>query len=263
MLLFSSLFLISCNNEVEDVPIVVSSVQPQIEEKLSFDSKADLAQILNLNNTRSAAYLTPNFVALTSPVQIADTIFNSLSAEEKEELKSSGTSYYDLLGFDKYVPNEKLANLLNSRGEIIVADTLYRVTPYGVFYTPKSYEQELDSVLVHVTDEQLNATNEETIAVSSHVKLRKTFGGAESVTSNYVVEALPQTRSTSIDNIPYQNFPVFGHKNITIVGKIIGSIKATWGLYKEMPVKSLYSGEVILAAKYENQWQGMKIFVKR
>lgn len=50
-------------------------------------------------------------------------------------------NYYEAFGYDNLVPNENFARLLNWKGEIIVNDSLYKITPIGTFCFSNATEQ--------------------------------------------------------------------------------------------------------------------------
>lgn len=68
-------------------------------------------------------------------------------------LRANNTNTTKNISLEVLVPDDKLANMLNSKGEIIINDTLYRITKDGTFYTFKNnreilnkYVEKIDSI---------------------------------------------------------------------------------------------------------------------
>ncbi len=199
-----------------------------LEKKLSFSTAFELENALRDVSTRSvAANLIPDsFTSLTDPVVLSDSLLNTLTAEERAEVASSGESYYDLLEFNRYLPNERLAGLLNSRGKVIVADTLYQVTPYGVFLTPSENEHKLDSVVAYLRDNDIQFEYaDEKKHLSDNVYLINTFDFSPQQQEDETVAASRAMTTRSItEQIPFSAFPTFNYKSKTLVGKALGAI---------------------------------------
>jgi len=67
-------------------------------------------------------------------------IEDNLSLEVLEE-----ASVYEIAGYDTLVPNLAFAGLLNRRGEIQVADTIYKISPKGTYYFHESLLETFES----------------------------------------------------------------------------------------------------------------------
>lgn len=75
------------------------------------------------------------FTSLLDEVSPNASCLDDLTEEEKDTILSQHLSYYEAFGYDELVPNENFAKLLNWKGEILVDDSLYRITPIGTFCT--------------------------------------------------------------------------------------------------------------------------------
>lgn len=124
-----TVILCSCSNElpidtVKELPISDSKNDSEI---LSFKSSEDfLSTIENLD--------------LENPVLTrANSSF--VSAENIYEQENDENADNEYIGF--LIPNEKYRSLFNKDLEIIINDTLYKVTKYGTLFTHISNKSEL------------------------------------------------------------------------------------------------------------------------
>lgn len=113
--------LCSCNNElpIENVQEVQKSNSKEESEILSFkNSKEFLSAIENLD--------------LDNPI-ITRASSSFVSAENIYQQGNDENADNEYIGF--LIPDEKYRNFFNKNLEIIVNDTLYRVTKYGTLLT--------------------------------------------------------------------------------------------------------------------------------
>lgn len=85
------------------------------------------------------------------------------------------------------VPNDNFRMLLNNSGQIIVADTIYQITPKGTFFTHVSNRSELQNAL-DGSDFTFNSSKE--VYTKGNVSLIKTFGdgSTEQFEESYALE---------------------------------------------------------------------------
>jgi len=82
---------------------------------------------------------------LTDLVLPDDPILDEVSEEEKNVIIEEGLTYYDLQGCEDYIPSESFAKILNSKCEIQLEDSLYKITEFGVLRTLGANGEKLDS----------------------------------------------------------------------------------------------------------------------
>lgn len=75
------------------------------------------------------------FTSLLDEVSSNAPCLDELTTEEKDTILSQHLTYYEAFGYEDLVPNENFAKLLNWKGEFLVGDSLYRITPIGTFCT--------------------------------------------------------------------------------------------------------------------------------
>lgn len=69
---------------------------------------------------------------------------------------------------DDFIRNDKFASVLNAKGEVIIADTIYRYTQYGRFSTHISKKQKLDTYVSQLTPNY--QTTEGTVFVTEDIQ---------------------------------------------------------------------------------------------
>jgi hypothetical protein len=107
---------------------------------VNFSSKQILADMIEGGNCKTRASLSSfvengTFVSLMDEIRPDADCLTELSPEEKDTILTNHLNYYSAFGYDNLIPNENFARLLNWKGEIIVNDSLYRITPLGTFCT--------------------------------------------------------------------------------------------------------------------------------
>lgn len=149
-ILFLLSFLVySCNKAEIETPIDASLELSSINQVIrSFSSKEELNRAINNNNSE--------FV-LTKSANASDNLFSPLPASLIESdpivsvdvcrsyLKNSVITSYEVCGYDVLVPNNGFARLLNHRGEVMVNNTIYKVSPRGTYYFSPDYLEVFES----------------------------------------------------------------------------------------------------------------------
>ena len=110
-------------------------------DMLNIDSKETVKKLVN--QEESLTSLTKSFTGnkiqnLLTEMNFIDYINDPVISVELRSLGISkpptNINIYELLGYDNLVPNLNFAKLLNIRGEIMVRDTIYKISPAGTFY---------------------------------------------------------------------------------------------------------------------------------
>ena len=169
---FYSFFLItiiltSCsdNSFIQDSENLFSKPEDTQIGYLQFNSADDLIRSIKDNNSLgSRKKAKPNaevsaevssgvFISLMAPIDTAINIstrtddniiryeVGSYSAiSQQAMIQEDNLSTYYALGYDSIVPDINFAKLLNIKGEIQVADTVYKISPRGTYFFLSSLE---------------------------------------------------------------------------------------------------------------------------
>ncbi|MFV0291625.1 MAG: hypothetical protein ACK5IJ_12130 [Mangrovibacterium sp.] len=179
-------------------------------------SKNDLALILSgssgISKKSTASYIKPvQFVSLLSECN------NEMNTKSDNIDESESTQrFYDLNNYSELIPNEDLAELLNFQAEILIGDTIYRITEKGTFF----YHKNQDAFILD-NFEELATTEGSEISngiyeVSDGLFLHKTFEADENFTEE-------ENYTMSTRDIPVSSFPTYYTDAKTIVGGWIQS----------------------------------------
>jgi|GEM_PF-5905319 hypothetical protein len=102
------------------------------DQMLSFSSKEEVKYVVNTFLNEEKQIESSCFMS-----ELQNANFRAL-VKNTDLLKSAEIDVYITEGFDTLVPNREFARLLNSKGEFMVSDTVYKITPFGTYYFPKS-----------------------------------------------------------------------------------------------------------------------------
>lgn len=119
------------------------------------------------------------FTSLLDEVSSNAPCLDELTTEEKDTILSQHLTYYEAFGYEDLVPNENFAKLLNWKGEILVDDSLYRITPIGTFCTSDATpvgSQKIESLYQQILQKDSLAFNDSTfIKLTDNVLLYNSF----------------------------------------------------------------------------------------
>lgn len=218
-----SLLICACNSEdiveqVENKDFI--SHENVITDIMSFDNKDAFTKALdNYDITKGHG------TRATGSFYSADDIYNNSSGEDAEIEK---------IGF--LVPDEKFRHFLNKNLEIIVNDTLYRITKDGTFFAHLSDKEELEKAVKRVGDFTRTAND---LKELGNVRLKNTFNtwDGDSLNpindENYFDEEsddviIPNNQSMTraaahrdITRKDIEKFPTVGAVNVHIKDKIL------------------------------------------
>lgn len=202
-------------------------------EIMSFSSKEDFQQALeDFDPTqRGLTRASNSFLS-------ADDLYENAHEEDSEAEK---------IGF--LIPDEKYRSFLNKNLEIIVNDTLYRITKDGTFYARVENRSELQEAVRHVGDfKSIHADLKE----FGNVKLKNTFGTWNNDSPNPIEDEdffldededededeVPQTRATAgskeLTREDVENFPTIGTVGVSIIDKVI---RFSPGYFNHKPIQ--------------------------
>ena len=237
----TSFVLFSCNSEqiISDVSTQTTHEETQIREFKNKESFIQAVEHMNLDKIRKT--------------RAGD---NFISAEEIYSETEDGKDSIEQIGF--ILPDERYRNILNKDLEVIVNDTLYKVTNNGTFYSHRSFQKELEK---KITDIQSFKDINKNLKRNGNIFLINTFNNWSTTTSdpikdlNYfeddsldvIIENKPQTRSVKTGGITreeIEKFPIIGTTNVKIVDKIMrmspGYLNHTKLRFNFNPKRKLY-----------------------
>lgn len=191
-----------------------SSCQKELEpigESVSFSSNHNPASTPNVFSSRAA--------------------FEAAMKSEPSGLRSLNVyDNGDNLELEELVPNDNFRRLLTPKGEIIVNDTLYRISPEGTYFTPVDNADELNRIIERKGYLEMRKTSQN-LYILNGVSLIKTFG--DEVQSSETSENFNEDNSiaknlrASNQELDINRFPVKNVDRVTIVGKLIQSLFGT------------------------------------
>lgn len=164
----------------------------------------------------------PKILLLTDKVQPNDPILDEVSDDEKSVILEEEMTYYDLYGCEEYIPSESFAKLLNSKREIQLDASLYRITEFGTLRTfgNNSVKLELAYNIIKA-DTTIAKSTSDFIPVTKDVVLHP---------YNEIVyigepdgQAGTRTRS-SVSDMPTDEFKHYMAESKTCLGKALGAI---------------------------------------
>lgn len=241
----SFLLLVSCTNDaidnIEDNALTTNASFNFESNILRVENREALQQLIDHGLPPSTRASKP-FLSMMDVVNPRDPRLDSLSQEEKDTIMNNQMTYYELFGFADIIPNENFARLISPFGDIIVDDTLYRITTYGTAYTHYFNRLELDTLVKRIPHQaNLFPHNEQAIALSPRVKMINSFHYAPPRIDNLITEEYTfdvgddfgggsgsgtgtgtgtgsGNGNTALNNIPFSSFPTFSSSSHTFVG---------------------------------------------
>ncbi|MDR1524045.1 MAG: hypothetical protein LBS79_02155 [Tannerella sp.] len=135
----------------------------------SCSEKGSFEQIVEDGTSVQPADAEIEILSFSSEEAFKDGLYSLMQANEKDEVSTKNLSVNDsrtnLTDFPElpanqslaespdytermrdYVPNESLAKLLNKDGEIIIGNTIYKITPNGTYYFSKNNKLIFDKI---------------------------------------------------------------------------------------------------------------------
>lgn len=206
----------SCSNDMtnNETSLTKNGRDSISETFLKFQNKECLKNAIENGTTRASLglYGDDNFVSLMDKVKADDPYLNTISSEEKDYVLSNELSYYEMYGYDEILPNENFAKLLNSKGEIQVNDSVYRITNYGTLCANIECLSEMDKCYDKLLKDSVDFGGNAQIKLSPNVVLCNSF-------KKINFEQMATTR-TNIDNVPSDVYKYYTSDPATFVGKL-------------------------------------------
>jgi len=259
-LVFTSFLFFSCTetelyeslgNESKNEVIEQNEKESSVMEFTNKEAFLDAIENGVAPQTRALA--ESDFISLMDEISPNDPILDSLTCEEKDYVLNNHLTYYEAFDCEGIVPNENFARTLNLDGEVVVNDTIYKVTGYGTLYAKAIYRKELESAFEKVNEKDLQfRNNEEEKQLSTNVKMVNTFAKKQLADNPYYQRytdnddgvingnttgrgTQPSSSSSStstspsntpIEQIPFSSFATYPSGSKTFVGKLW---QALWG----------------------------------
>lgn len=206
----------------------------------------DLSTVISQSRHRALSVIpttpTPNDTVpdLFTPVGDASnyTDDNIVSYEmqiSKELLiKNGDLTLYEACGYDSIVPDTAFAKLLNIKGEIQVADTVYKISPRGTYYFVASLEKYFTDNFEKLEKKEGVQIGEKTYKIDDKgIYLFESFDQdviedeastlADSINESLTPQAPPLNGSFA-DKVNWDAFPTYNADAKTIVGKVWQSL---------------------------------------
>ena len=189
---------ISCSDNIELENMYERNLQTRGSESspiLNFSSREEFEQALasleNSTSTYSATFLLP---------------------ENQSLLKQS--VYEDYM--DSYVPDPNFARLLNKDGEIIVNDTVYKITTNGTYYYPLNRKNEFENLFQRDSSIMGTSLSDRLYKISDDIYRYDTFADKREFEESKLNEI--STLKASPDRVSYgknPNYDVFITEDMT------------------------------------------------
>ncbi len=191
------LLLSSCQDDINQSYVNHErSNNSELLPMLSFESKKSLEKFVNSNDINKLSLKTRStdgFVSMMATVEEGQKtgleICRPIEGEALESAIQDGLTYYEMLGYYKLIPNEDIAATLNVNGEVMVNDTIYKVTSEGTYFFPSSSRVTATSIIKDLPEGQ--QVSEYTYLINDQIKRYDTFHGG------VLEESVDKTRGLS------------------------------------------------------------------
>lgn len=226
-------FLFSCvENEIQKP---IENIEKSTSERLVFNSLLEFHSLISKVNSQNLNSGLPELEEKISKFPLFNSLSQSLNGKPQNLAVNFRILDTEILkdSISELVPDMTLRHFLNEKLEIEIENTIYKVTPFGTFYSAsEDYEK-----LLRVLDKyyQSNATNtriqNETL-LEEGVYFEDTFGDQSylptydtPVTGNVIYQAndfavlAPYTYALPKDD--YQKFKTYSYGAKTVVGQLI------------------------------------------
>lgn len=166
-----------------------------------------------------------SIVSLTDTVRSDDPILNQISEEERQIILEEKLTYYDLYGCDEYIPSLNFAKILNSRREIQMGDSVYKITELGVFRAHEKNKENIENAYEALEEDSSYIEGEkyeDFIGLEDGVEFRP-YKEMNDIIEENGQEDNPTTRS-SISDIPTSGFKHYSTQSKTVLGRILSAL---------------------------------------
>ncbi len=146
ILLFAVLAFFFSSCEKDALTETAGVDMPVKVDRLSFDSKeafwSAMHEMSDFERSGMSSRLKSSLFSTISSLSIENDPVLSCDLREIIQTKATGVkTIYEVGNYEDLVPDERLAALLNARGEIEVGGTIYKIAEEGTYYFPKTKEK--------------------------------------------------------------------------------------------------------------------------
>lgn len=168
-----------------------------------------------------------------------DEDYGGIEEGSETEEESSSQTIYEALGYDELIPNRSLARMMNARAEVMVQDTIYKVSHRGTYFYPAIYKEEFEQSYESFENSDGTLIDSLLYQMSEHVFRYSTFDGDfyeegednleegaddEEDGPNQIYDLTKAPTIVPFSNLNWNSFPRENISSHTWVGKIIESI---------------------------------------
>jgi len=203
----------------------------------TFSSRTELFEALEVLDSYTkgdtSAYipvLTENdlFVPLSEISYVEDPVLQvECQLIDESVLISKDARVYYALGYDELIPNKNLARMMNARAEIMVQDTVYKVSSRGTYFFPKEYLNSFEENYASLENQEGQLVSDNLYQLSEHIFRYNTFDSDEYEDDVVLVPENPQdgilTKGSVIDWGDLINWEQYPRVNISAqswIGKL-------------------------------------------
>ncbi len=217
--------LSSCNEDeiqlVADVPIPIESrsneiILPDTITRLHFENEEEFFAAMNSEDYNTTVPCMSRALDDIKEPGAELVQFTCLLDTMPNTLHQKGRRFYDALGYDTLVPNEKFAKLLNVKGEIEIGDYVYRINQEGTFKYPKEKAEELEDFIANAPKDGGIEISEKMFKFDRDLMLFKTFVDNSTPMIDYGGTVWPdEDIDDPVTTIPEPDFNSFATYNVT------------------------------------------------
>ncbi|MDR0538720.1 MAG: hypothetical protein LBH04_11875 [Tannerellaceae bacterium] len=232
------MFVASCNVSEMSLPELTDNAPLSSEKNdsiLSFTDKNSLVMVLQGDeSTKTSLYSVDENANRKTLDNLVTTVRPELPISESLYGRKEYADFWA-----EYVPNPNFAKLLNKDGEIIVNDTIYKITPNGTYFFPRAYKLAFTRIYAADSSAQGNLIGDKLYIIAKNIYRYDTFGkNTEDESVEYFGKSSTELITKNIGAEPdYKNFPAFNSDRQTVIGKLIQNLigaKKDFTVYYEL-----------------------------
>jgi lipoprotein len=225
----SILIFVSCTKDLTDEKTLEQTEKPtsfsKEEEAISFHSMdvfKNFMETYQENEDEITEFYKEGFVPYRPLDNLNEQTFSELVQAKKTIVEKENLSFsrlpinnegsdeeYDEED-DNFIRNDKFASILNAKGEIIIADTIYRYTPYGRFSSHISKKEKLEAYINQLTPDYkaVEGTFFVTEDIQRFIPLRKEFEKYQIVDMKNIENSLENDKKSKNDGAKTARFDI-------------------------------------------------------
>lgn len=178
LFLLATIVLASC--QTESIPLARHG--RQVIDIASFTSREDVVNAICNNDiaTKSDEEDGPDCDLFTGveDLDYEDDPILSIDFQRIDDtrlIEDDDLTVYEALGYDELIPNRSFARIMNARAEVMVCDTIYKISPKGTYFFPSSCLEEFEQNYQYYENEEGTMVSERLFRLSPNVYRYSTF----------------------------------------------------------------------------------------